>query len=257
MSTKQSPRKNSKSNMSLGSALLLLVIFALVRWYGGDTPSDTTATQSSASDAVAQATLQPLQVESASGDSGQVADAEAEVEEAGDAEAGEAAKADAALSVATLPPVESVTATPAESVSSPAQDAPPVAQREATPTRAPPTPTNSPEPTSTPRPAPTATPTQIPRASDLPLVFYDELPLEAQETIALIDSDGPFPFYKDGATFQNRERLLPRRANGYYREYTVITPWEDDRGARRIVAGDEGELYYTDDHYASFREVVR
>jgi ribonuclease T1 len=37
----------------------------------------------------------------------------------------------------------------------------------------------------------------------------------------------------------------------------VITPGENDRGARRIVTGEGGEMYYTDDHYDSFREIVR
>jgi ribonuclease T1 len=94
------------------------------------------------------------------------------------------------------------------------------------------------------------------RSSDLPAARADQLPPEAAETLALIASDGPFPFEKDGATFQNRERLLPIKPPGYYREYTVITPGEGDRGARRIVAGSGGELYYTDDHYASFVEVI-
>ncbi len=84
----------------------------------------------------------------------------------------------------------------------------------------------------------------------------DQLPPEAQTTIELIASDGPFPFDRDGITFQNRERLLPDKPRGYYREFTVITPGINHRGARRIVAGDDGELYYTDDHYASFREVI-
>ena len=45
---------------------------------------------------------------------------------------------------------------------------------------------------------------------------------------------------------------------GYYREYTVATPGVDDRGARRIVAGDDGEeLYWTDDHYGSFALIRR
>ena len=44
---------------------------------------------------------------------------------------------------------------------------------------------------------------------------------------------------------------------GYYREYTVPTPGSDDRGARRIVAGDGGELYWTGDHYSSFSRIVR
>ena len=52
--------------------------------------------------------------------------------------------------------------------------------------------------------------------------------------------------------FRNREGHLPRRDNGYYREFTVTTPGGDTRGARRIVAGERGELYYTRDHYASF-----
>ena len=56
--------------------------------------------------------------------------------------------------------------------------------------------------------------------------------------------------------FQNRERLLPRKAGGYYREYTVRTPGEDDRGARRIITGRGGERYWTPDHYTSFRVIV-
>lgn len=113
----------------------------------------------------------------------------------------------------------------------------------------------APAATATPKPArPTATPTRGPPDTyrGYPVITYDELPPEALDTLSLIDSDGPFPYSKDGSTFQNRERLLPRKPNGYYREYTVITPGEDDRGARRIIGGDEGERYYTDDHYASF-----
>jgi ribonuclease T1 len=88
-------------------------------------------------------------------------------------------------------------------------------------------------------------------------VAYADLPAEAHATIALIEADGPFPFSRDGITFQNRERLLPRHPEGYYREYTVITPGASNRGARRIVMGEAGEMYYTDDHYESFREIVR
>jgi ribonuclease T1 len=83
-------------------------------------------------------------------------------------------------------------------------------------------------------------------------ITQDELPPEALETMALIETDGPFPYSKDGSTFQNREGILPSQPNGYYSEYTVETPGSPDRGARRIVGGSEGELYYTDDHYASF-----
>ena len=84
------------------------------------------------------------------------------------------------------------------------------------------------------------------------------LPAEAIETLALIQRGGPFPYRKDGTTFQNRERLLPARPRGYYREYTVPTPGSRDRGARRIVSGgDPPEVfYYTADHYRSFREIA-
>ena len=46
------------------------------------------------------------------------------------------------------------------------------------------------------------------------------------------------------------------RERGYYREYTVPTPGVSHRGARRIVVGRQGELYYTSDHYRSFRRIV-
>lgn len=99
--------------------------------------------------------------------------------------------------------------------------------------------------------------TAVQSRSGLPTILYQDLPRQAQDTIRLIEQDGPFPFERDGITFQNREGLLPDEPRGYYREYTVITPGSRDRGARRIVAGAEGELYYTDDHYESFREVIR
>jgi guanyl-specific ribonuclease Sa len=83
------------------------------------------------------------------------------------------------------------------------------------------------------------------------------LPAEAVDTLRLIERGGPYPYARDGTVFQNRERRLPDQPRGYYREYTVPTPGENDRGARRIVTGgDPPEVYYyTDDHYGSFREV--
>jgi len=83
-----------------------------------------------------------------------------------------------------------------------------------------------------------------------------QLPREALETIALISKGGPFPHQRDGIAFGNREKLLPTRERGWYREYTVRTPGERTRGARRIVAGRDGTLYYTDDHYRTFRRIL-
>jgi ribonuclease T1 len=82
-----------------------------------------------------------------------------------------------------------------------------------------------------------------------------ELPREAQAALGRIHAGGPHPYARDGMVFRNRERLLPARRTGYYREYTVPTPGARDRGARRIVAGKVGEFYYTDDHYRSFRRI--
>jgi ribonuclease T1 len=91
----------------------------------------------------------------------------------------------------------------------------------------------------------------------LKIIAFTQLPPEARTTISLIDKGGPFPFDRDGIVFENRERLLPLKSAGYYHEYTVITPGSNDRGAGRIIKGNAGELYYTDDHYESFKRITR
>ncbi len=87
-----------------------------------------------------------------------------------------------------------------------------------------------------------------------------EMPVQGAKTYDLIAHGGPFPYDKDGLVFGNRERSLPIRARGYYREYTVNTPGLRNRGTRRIVCGGEPRkpdaCYYTADHYASFRRIV-
>lgn len=92
--------------------------------------------------------------------------------------------------------------------------------------------------------------------SDLPTITLDELPIEAIDTLILIADGGPYPYRQDDGTFQNREGILPDRPSQHYREYTVDTPGASNRGARRIVSGADGERYYTDDHYDSFREII-
>ncbi|WP_312569691.1 ribonuclease [Comamonas sp.] len=100
-----------------------------------------------------------------------------------------------------------------------------------------------------------------PLPTELPGVSLAELPSQARTTYRLILKGGPFPYDKDGTVFGNRERLLPASKRGYYREYTVKTPWSRDRGARRIVCGGEPPTqpqacYYTSDHYNSFRKIT-
>lgn len=91
--------------------------------------------------------------------------------------------------------------------------------------------------------------------SGLAAIPESRLPREAAETLRLIRAGGPFPHRQDGAVFQNRERVLPRQPRGYYHEYTVRTPGESDRGPRRLVLGNSGDLYWTTDHYATFQQV--
>ena len=104
-----------------------------------------------------------------------------------------------------------------------------------------------------------ATPAPAQKAPRPPAVVVEiavaELPPEARLTLARIRKGGPFPYAKDGAIFGNREAMLPKQKRGYYREYTVKTPGERTRGARRIVAGGGGDFYYTDDHYNHFRRI--
>ncbi len=93
-------------------------------------------------------------------------------------------------------------------------------------------------------------------------VALSGLPPEAQATERLVRAGGPFPHTKDGTVFGNREGLLPHQSRGYYLEYTVDTPGSPDRGARRIVCGGEKRTvpvacYYTQDHYVSFRRIVK
>lgn len=94
-----------------------------------------------------------------------------------------------------------------------------------------------------------------------PAVAENELPVQAQQVLAQIRAGGPFRYQKDGAVFGNRERLLPLQKRGFYRQYTVPTPGERDRGARRIVCGGlqpqrPDACFYTKDHYNSFRLIV-
>lgn len=129
----------------------------------------------------------------------------------------------------------------------------PSAATSAPPTRTKPTP----QPTHTkPTPAPQPTHTSAKPIDGFDTVTPEQLPPQARHTLALIAQGGPFPHQQDGVVFQNRERRLPRQPNGYYHEYTVETPGSADRGARRIITGADGEIFYTADHYASFVQVL-
>lgn len=90
---------------------------------------------------------------------------------------------------------------------------------------------------------------------EITTVGVSSLPPQVGRTLQRIERHEPSPYPQDGTVFDNREHLLPHERDGYYHEYTVPTPDEDDRGMRRLVIGAGHEIYYTKDHYASFVRV--
>lgn len=55
-----------------------------------------------------------------------------------------------------------------------------------------------------------------------------------------------------GDVFQNREGLLPKKAGRTWTECDINTWGRSQRGAERIVFSNDGLVYYTANHYASF-----
>jgi guanyl-specific ribonuclease Sa len=116
------------------------------------------------------------------------------------------------------------------------------------------------------KPAPQAAP-KAPRTAADPLVitglslrdangrtiYRGEIDLAP--TLERIAAGRRLRFPNDGTTFQNRENRLPRRPPGYYREWVVPTPKEPGPGPQRLITGDGGEVWYTSDHYRSFRRL--
>ncbi len=55
-----------------------------------------------------------------------------------------------------------------------------------------------------------------------------------------------------GDRFGNYEGLLPEKEGRTYTECDIDTVGKSSRGAKRIIFSNDGLIYYTDDHYASF-----
>ncbi|SHI49867.1 ribonuclease [Butyrivibrio fibrisolvens DSM 3071] len=93
------------------------------------------------------------------------------------------------------------------------------------------------------------------------LETYDKLPsnfITKSEAKALGWEGGSVEDYKEGAAiggdkFGNREGILP---DNNYTECDIDTNGKDSRGACRLVFSDDGQYYYTEDHYESFTEII-
>lgn len=59
----------------------------------------------------------------------------------------------------------------------------------------------------------------------------------------------------DGGTFRNFEGRLPKRKSGYYKEYVHPTPGINGPGPQRVILGQQGEVFYTADHYQTFKRI--
>ena len=55
-----------------------------------------------------------------------------------------------------------------------------------------------------------------------------------------------------GSRFGNYEGLLPEAKGRTYTECDIDTVGASSRGAKRLVFSNDGLIYYTEDHYASF-----
>jgi ribonuclease T1 len=110
-------------------------------------------------------------------------------------------------------------------------------------------------------------PEQPDRSESTPIVVRDQTILDQggevayrgdvdlTATLARIKDGKLLRINNDGSTFQNRERRLPKKPAGYYKEYVHPTPGLSGPGPQRIVMGEMGEAYYTPDHYRSFQRV--
>jgi ribonuclease T1 len=79
--------------------------------------------------------------------------------------------------------------------------------------------------------------------------------IDLQPTLDRIERGEENRHRNDGSSFQNRENRLPRKPLGYYKEYVHPTKGEYGPGPQRIIIGKEGEVWYTPDHYKSFKKI--
>lgn len=125
-------------------------------------------------------------------------------------------------------------------------------------------------PTEPPTEAPTEEPTEPPIAEDgwyysaedvaLYLHTYGYLPgnfITKREARSMGWTGGSVEYYAEGRAiggdrFGNYEGLLPEASGREYFECDIDTNGYRSRGAKRIVYSNDGLIYYTDDHYASF-----
>ena len=105
---------------------------------------------------------------------------------------------------------------------------------------------------------------------DVPVLVhnYEDLPQNAKDSYDAYENDGWSGTRSDqtsgtkaGGTYHNKSGALPSsdsNGNGIsYNEYDVNNKIPgQSRDAERFVRGDDGSVYYTDDHYSTFRKII-
>jgi len=79
--------------------------------------------------------------------------------------------------------------------------------------------------------------------------------IDLQPTLDRIARGDSNSHRNDGTTFQNRERRLPVKPTGYYKEYVHPTPKVSGPGPQRIIIGKDDDIWYTPDHYRTFQRI--
>ena len=85
-------------------------------------------------------------------------------------------------------------------------------------------------------------------------IAIEELPSEARTTLQLIEKGAPSPTNAT-ARCSAISSAVYRSGSAVTIENLPYTPGRRDRGARRIVVGENGEFYYSEDHYRTFRQI--
>lgn len=84
----------------------------------------------------------------------------------------------------------------------------------------------------------------------------ETVPQKALDMAQLIKANNGIQLdgYRGGVTFRNDEMVLPSGVS--YKEYDIY-PYVrgQNRGAERLVFGDDGSIYYTDNHYETFTRI--
>ena len=92
---------------------------------------------------------------------------------------------------------------------------------------------------------------------------YGHLPgnyIKKKDAEALGWSGGSIEKYAKGKAiggdyFGNYEGLLPKKNGRSYYECDIDTKGAKSRGAKRIIFSNDGLIFYTDDHYESFKQL--